>query len=197
MKTLAVISGQVVLAMTLLVASINSRTFGEELASITDVDQKVHGSSRTAMEHDYLVVIFASESCPIANSYIPALNSLKRDFNEAKFDYVIVHTNKSLSVEEAKNHAKEFELKWSVALDPDQAIAKSYDAKVSPEAFVVDLKNSSIVYRGRIDDRFPDYGKKKPTASREDLKVALSELAAGKAVSVPETKAVGCLIRRR
>lgn len=197
MKTLAVVSLRVVLALTLLVAGRDTRASGEELAPISDVDQKVHGSSTIKMERDYLVVIFASESCPIANSYIPALNSLKRDFGEAKFDYVIVHTNKSLTAEEAKNHAKEFELNWSVALDPDQAIAKSYDAKVSPEAFVVDLKNSSIVYRGRIDDRFPDYGKKKPTASREDLKVALSELAAGKAISVPETKAVGCLIRRR
>jgi hypothetical protein len=64
---------------------------------------------------------------------------------------------------------------------------------VTPEATVISSK-SEIAYRGRIDDRYIDFGKKRLAASRDDLRLALEELLAGESVAVRRTKAIGCFI---
>ena len=67
------------------------------------------------------------------------------------------------------------------------------DARVTPEAVVIDSQGN-VVYRGRIDDRFVDFGKTRQSPTREDLSLALDAVLAGRAVDVPTTKAIGCFI---
>src|SRR5205085_1358796 len=50
-------------------------------------------------------------------------------------------------------------------------------------------------YRGRIDDQYRP-GVERAQASRADLELALTELLAGKPVSVPVTECAGCFIGR-
>jgi mono/diheme cytochrome c family protein len=64
----------------------------------------------------------------------------------------------------------------------------------TPEVFVLD-RDRTVRYHGRIDDQHL-VGRQRPAPTREDLKLALEELLAGKPVSVPETTAVGCHIGR-
>ncbi|MCA9069539.1 MAG: hypothetical protein KDA84_11475, partial [Planctomycetaceae bacterium] len=52
-----------------------------------------------------------------------------------------------------------------------------------------------IQYHGRIDDQY-GVGYIRENVTREDLAIALDELLAGKAVSEPQTEAVGCFIGR-
>src|SRR5262249_5237875 len=52
-----------------------------------------------------------------------------------------------------------------------------------------------VRYRGRIDDGFAARLKKKPEVSRHDLRAALDEILAGKAVSTARTDPVGCPIQ--
>src|SRR5262249_23194121 len=47
-------------------------------------------------------------------------------------------------------------------------------------------------YRGRIDDAYTARLKKNPRISREDLKLALEAVVAGKEVAIGETEAIGC-----
>jgi hypothetical protein len=53
-----------------------------------------------------------------------------------------------------------------------------------------------LVYRGRIDDRVEDLGRERARAVRHDLADALDAVLAGRAVAVPETRAIGCSIPR-
>ncbi|MBA2918082.1 redoxin domain-containing protein [Sphingomonas sp. MAH-20] len=78
-------------------------------------------------------------------------------------------------------------------LDPRGNVGKSYDAKTTPHMFVVN-KAGTLVYAGGIDD--------KPTANPADIKsarnhvlAALTELKAGKAVSVPTSRPYGCAVK--
>ena len=53
---------------------------------------------------------------------------------------------------------------------------------------------SRLLYRGRIDDRVADFGKRRVEPTRRDLRLALDDILAGKPVQTRLTKAVGCYI---
>ena len=78
-------------------------------------------------------------------------------------------------------------------LDPSGVAGKAYDARTTPHMYVVN-KAGTLVYAGGIDD--------KPTADPADIKgarnhvlAALSELKAGKPVSVPTSRPYGCSVK--
>jgi hypothetical protein len=50
------------------------------------------------------------------------------------------------------------------------------------------------LYRGRIDDRYIEFGKDRPQPTVRDLERALAAIVAGKPIPVVKTKAIGCYI---
>ncbi len=79
--------------------------------------------------------------------------------------------------------------------DEQQIVADLFAARRTPEAFLVD-RRGTVVYRGRIDDRF-GYTYRRAKAKRHDLEEALKELLAGQEISQPMNEPEGCLITRR
>jgi hypothetical protein len=78
-------------------------------------------------------------------------------------------------------------------IDPKGVLGRGYDAKTTPGMYVVDAKGT-LVYKGAIDDR--------PTADPADIPkaknlvlAAVTETAAGKPVSVPQTRSYGCSVK--
>jgi hypothetical protein len=137
------------------------------------------------------VLIFYWHDCPISNGYAPELNRIFA--GNTNFAFYIVQVDPDLTVAAAKQHAREYDLRAPVLLDPDHRLVKVAKAMVTPEA-VVFGKNGKILYRGRIDDIYAAPGKKRGVTTRHDLQDALDSIAAGKRVKKPETKAIGCLI---
>jgi hypothetical protein len=81
----------------------------------------------------------------------------------------------------------------AVLLDPQGGVGRSYGAQVTPHMYVV-TGDGTLVYMGGIDD--------KPSTRLEDLKsaknfvdAALSEVLAGKPVSVKTSRPYGCTIK--
>jgi hypothetical protein len=81
----------------------------------------------------------------------------------------------------------------AVLLDPKGGVGRSYGAQVTPHMYVI-TGEGALVYMGGIDD--------KPSTRLEDLKTAknfvdaaLSEVVAGKAVSVKTSRPYGCTIK--
>jgi hypothetical protein len=66
-------------------------------------------------------------------------------------------------------------------------------ATVTPEAAVFD-GNWNIVYRGRINDQFEDFGKSREKPTTHDLRDAIEATLTGRKIAEPNTKAVGCYI---
>lgn len=78
-------------------------------------------------------------------------------------------------------------------LDEEGTVGKLYDAKRTPEMYVIDT-NGVLVYHGAIDD--------KSSTNVEDIEgatnyvmAAVNEVLAGKPVSTPNTTAYGCGIK--
>jgi hypothetical protein len=78
-------------------------------------------------------------------------------------------------------------------LDPTGVVGRGYAAKTTPHLYVIN-KAGTLVYNGGIDD--------KPTKDKDDIKgarnhvlAALSELKAGKSVSVSTSRPYGCAVK--
>ena len=72
-------------------------------------------------------------------------------------------------------------------------MVKATGVTVAPEAAVLD-ELGRVIYRGRIDDRFVDFGKERPVPTTRDLESALQAAVAGRPVPVAETRAIGCYL---
>ena len=64
---------------------------------------------------------------------------------------------------------------------------------VSPEAAVVD-PGGVLLYHGRIDDRWVNFWRDRPSPARRDLAEALRATLDGKPVAQTGTPAVGCIL---
>lgn len=155
-------------------------------------DGKTH-SFDSQVDQRALVFVFVTTDCPIANSYQPLLAKLQQEYKSKGFQFVMVHEGPGQTLEKLRTHAKEFGVDFPMVMDADHAIARKLDAKKTPEAVVVG-HSGKVLYQGRIDDLHQGFGKKRTAVTREDLRIALNELDAGKSISVPKTEAVGCFI---
>jgi peroxiredoxin len=138
------------------------------------------------------VLIFYWHDCPVCNGYAPELDRIYAA--HTNFAFYIVQVAPELSPEAAKEHARQYELRAPVLLDPQHRLVKLVRATVAPEAVVVG-KHGEVLYRGRINDRYFALGKARPEATQNDLRDALDDIAAGRPVKETETEAVGCIIQ--
>lgn len=138
-----------------------------------------------------VVLVFVRTDCPIANRFAPEINRLTAEFAARGARFWRVYPAAGDTADLVAKHTAEYQLTAAPLLDHEQRLAKALGASVTPEAVVL-RPDGQIAYRGRIDDRFVDYGKSRSEPSRRDLAAALEEVLAGHEVSTPTTKAVGC-----
>lgn len=139
------------------------------------------------------VVAFLALECPMSNGYLPVLGEVASKYADEGVAVVGVFPDPEVTPAQAAAHAKEYKVPFPVLADREQVSVAALAPKVTPEVVVLDDKKV-VRYRGRIDDGFTARLKPRAVVTRHDLAVALDELLAGKAVSVPETKALGCPI---
>ena len=138
------------------------------------------------------VLIFFWQDCPISNGYAPEINRIAA--TRTNFVFYVVQVDPELSVAAAREHARKFDLRVPVLLDPQHRLVRFAKATVTPEVIVF-RKSGDVLYRGRIDNLYVALGKKRRVVTEHDLLDALDAIAVGKPVKQTETKAVGCLIQ--
>jgi hypothetical protein len=123
----------------------------------------------------------------------PEISRILRDYKPRSVKTFLVYPDGSLSQKDVAAHLKSFSLDAIAVIDKKLALVKATRASVTPQAIVLDA-TGTIRYSGRINDLYEEHGKIKPRPTRNDLRVALDELLAGKKVSHPTTQLVGCFI---
>ena len=78
-------------------------------------------------------------------------------------------------------------------LDPRGDVGRAYGARTTPHMYVVDGRGT-LVYAGAIDDR-PTANPADIDGARNHVLAALSDLEAGRAVSVPTSRPYGCNVK--
>ena len=140
------------------------------------------------------VVCFLGTECPMARLYGPRVSKMAQEFLDDNVQFVGVISNRQDSVADIRKYVKKHKLTFPVLHDAGNKIADQFEATRTPEVFVLD-QSLNVVYQGRIDDQYaPGVARVKPEC--RDLHNAISELLAGKPVTVAHTIASGCLIGR-
>ena len=99
------------------------------------------------------------------------------------------------SPERVAEGKKAFGLEHPILADTTGQVGKLYGATNTPHMYVIDAKGT-LVYKGAIDNS-PDGEGDSPTGGKliNYVDAALDDLAAGRPVATPDTKAYGCGVK--
>lgn len=139
------------------------------------------------------VLLFVTNDCPITNAYAPEIKRICDAYTAKKIAFYLVYADPELKAAAVRQHVKDYQLPCPALLDPTHHLVHFTQAAVTPEAVVL-APDGKRLYKGRIDDRYIDFGKARYAASTHDLRDALDAVLQGKPVPHPTTKAVGCFI---
>ncbi len=156
--------------------------------ALKDTTGKAH--SLKAYRGQTVVIGFVGTKCPIANAYITRMNGIAADYKTKNVVFLGINSNVNEPLKLVKEHATKAKYVFSILKDDGNAVADSYGASVTPEMYIVD-GTGVLRYHGRVDNASDER-----RVERHDLRVALDEMLAGKAISKPDLKAFGCVIKR-
>lgn len=172
---------------------------GAEMPKATVKMKDVSGkevSIKDVVKKNGVLVMFSCNTCPYVvkneNRTIGMGDyALKMDIGVILLNSNEGQRNGDDSFEDMKKYAAEKKYNWSYVVDKNSEIADAFGANRTPECFLFD-KNLKLVYHGAIDDSPSDVS----AVTRQHLRQAITELNAGKEISVKESKSVGCSIKR-
>ena len=136
------------------------------------------------------VIMFVATQCPVSNAYNERMEKLAKDYGAKGVRFVGVNSNQQESVSEIASHSKEHGFTFPVLKDKGNVIADKFDAKVTPEIYVVNAKGD-LVYHGQIDN-----SQNEAKIKARPLAAALDEVLAGQPVKQADVAAFGCSIKR-
>ena len=135
------------------------------------------------------VLAFLSINCPCSRSHEAKLKDLAETFSD--YSFYAVFSNQEESKAECQGYWKNRSHGFRAILrDPQQALANRFGALKTPHIFVIDREGNEQ-YRGAVDN-----SRMANQATRDFLKIALSELRKGKKLSQVESRPLGCAIGR-
>ena len=143
-----------------------------------------------------LVFLFVGTECPISNRYAPEMRRLREAFGPQGVSFRIVYAERAATVEAIRRHLTEYGLGDAALRDPEHALVRAAQARVTPEAaiFLPGPSGARLVYHGRIDDRYLAVGRERRAPTTHDLENALEAILAGRPLPHEGAPAVGCFL---
>ena len=145
-----------------------------------------------------LLVMFICRHCPFVKHVQDELARIGRDYQGRGVGIVAISANDVTSHPEDSPtklayQARELDFAFPYLFDESQDVARAYDAQCTPDFFLYDA-NSTLVYRGQLDDSRPGNG---IPVTGGDLRDALDAVIAGTPVSSEQRASIGCNIKWR
>jgi peroxiredoxin len=144
------------------------------------------------------IVVFDCNTCPVSKAYNERIVALNQKYAAKDFPLIAINPNSpevssGESFEEMVKLAKRKGYTFPYLYDESQRIAKEFGATNTPHVFVLQKtgKALKVAYIGSIDDNSRDAA----GATKKYVEQAVDEILAGKTVSTPKTKAIGCGVK--
>lgn len=155
------------------------------------------GTSWSASDSDSsaaTVVVFTCNHCPYALAWHDRIAEVARDYAGRGVRVLAVNSNDAEryprdSFDAMKARVEREDWPMPYLRDDTQEVARAYDAKVTPDVFVLDA-GRRLRYRGAPDGDYDD-----PSQNAQWLREALDAVLGGSEPSRAETKPVGCSIK--
>lgn len=144
-----------------------------------------------------ILVIFTCNHCPYAQAVWPRSIRLAEFARGLGIHTIAVNPNihpdyPEDAPEVMKEKIRDWQIPFPYVIDETQRIAAAYKAQCTPDIYLMD-REKRLVYHGRIDDNWQDESK----VTKEELKEAITNLAAGKTVAQKQFSSMGCSIKWR
>jgi peroxiredoxin len=143
------------------------------------------------------VVVFTCNHCPYALAWHDRLMAVAGDYAQQGVRMLAINPNDaeryprdSLEAMRARVDGGEFD-GVPYLRDESQEVARAYDARTTPDVFVLDA-DGVLRYRGAPDSDHDD-----PAQNAAWLRAALDAVLEDRAPDRPETRPVGCSIKWR
>jgi hypothetical protein len=139
-----------------------------------------------------VVLVFVRTDCPISNRYAPTIRHLSAQ-HAGKAAFWLVYPDKAETAESIRKHEHAFHYELPALRDLRHTLVKQSGAQITPEAAVFDA-NHRLVYHGRIDNLYADFGRARARATTHELDDAIRAAIDGKMLPAGNPPAVGCYI---
>jgi peroxiredoxin len=142
------------------------------------------------------VVVFTCNHCPYALAWHARINAVAGDYAARGVQVVQVNPNDAEryprdSLDAMRERVSRGDFATPYLRDEQQELARAWDARVTPDVFVVG-PDGALLYRGAPDG---DHGDESQDAGW--LREALDDVLAGRPVRVPATEPKGCSVKWR
>lgn len=142
-----------------------------------------------------LVVVFTCNHCPYAKAIWERLIDLHLHFKDLGIPFVAINPNINPAYPQDSppnmlELIKKLQIPFPYLVDTNQEVAKSFQAKCTPDIFLLKA-DSRIFYHGRLDDCWKD----SKLATKHDLKEALQLLSSDQPPLENSFPSMGCSIK--
>ncbi len=201
MKTILPLLALGLLTTSLAFAAPKAPKIGEPAPAftLTDAEGKTH--SLADFKGKTVVLEWFNYGCPFVQKHYASGNmqSLQESATDDEVVWLSIVSSAPgkqghLTAEEAKAKKAELESKaTAILLDEDGQVGKLYNAKTTPEMFVIDGEGT-LIYMGAIDDR-ADTKEASIDGAMNYVTAALDALDSGEPVETTKTKPYGCSVK--
>ncbi|MGB2606937.1 MAG: redoxin domain-containing protein [Candidatus Sulfotelmatobacter sp.] len=139
-----------------------------------------------------VVLVFLRRDCPISSRYAPVIQKISVE-HEREANFWLVFPDKAETSPEIRKYLLDYSYRLPALRDPDHVLVKLGQAEITPEVAVFDT-NRHLVYHGRIDDWYVEFGRSRPAPTTHELNDAIEAALNGKPPARSVVKGVGCYI---
>ena len=162
--------------------------------TLKDPDGKAYKSDALYGERG-LLLFFTCNHCPYAQAVWPRVIALGKYANGMKVGAAAINPNINPefpddSPAKMKETIAKLGVPFPYLVDEDQSVAKAFKAQCTPDIYLFN-KDKQLVYHGRIDDN----RKAEDAVTREELKEAMNNMAAGRPAEKRKYPSMGCSIK--
>ena len=162
---------------------------GDALSGVTKLDGSYVDPTSDAHARA-TVTLFVDSDCPVSNRYAPEMQRLYRRYAPRGVKFWLVYPDPGISVQTIREHMGAYAYEIPALRDPEHALVRRAKALVTPEAGIF-LADGTLVYHGRIDNRYVDLTRRRPEATEHDVAAVLDAVLAGQPVDAPWNPAPG------
>ncbi len=174
---------------------------GDPAPDFTGTDS--HGQTHSLAEYHgkYVVLEWTNNGCPYTRKHYDSGNmqALQKEWTARGVVWLTILSSAPgaqgyMTASEENAYLVRMHAAPSAAiLDPTGAIGHEYDAKTTPDMYVID-PNGKLIYAGAIDDH-PTTDVSDIRNSKNYVSAALSEAMQGQPVAVTYTRPYGCSVK--
>jgi peroxiredoxin len=174
---------------------------GQPAPEFTLTDSNGQSHNLSDFKGKFVVLEWLNHGCPFVQKHYDGGNmqGLQKEYTGKDVVWLSIASSAPgkqghMSPEET-NKAKEEKgsAATAILIDEDGTVGKLYDAKVTPELYVINPEGT-LVYMGAIDDK-KSVDAADVAGAKNYVKQALDEALAGNPVSEPATEAYGCSVK--